>query len=358
MPIPVPLHEPHKIKTVRLISFPSLEERKRHLASYHFNVFHLTPSQVNFDMVSYGTSAMTQEQISGQLLGDEAYAGSRNFENLSRAAGRVLGHTYVCPTHNLLGCHHLVLTTLLPVGSGVASNARGLTDTLAPRAVPVHDLRLQTQEVFTGNIDLDRLARHLSAEGVGLLYLQAFADGMHPISLSNLREARAASDRRGVRLVLDGSRVIENAWYIQRHEPGYGDRSIADIVREIVKTAHVLAIDGSQDPKSTTGGLLSTDNPADHEAFMQAVVVYEGLHTYGGMSGRTMEVLARGIDEMCDEAEVQWVMRVTEQFTEGLRARGIPLERGCDGAYLDAARFLPQVSRYPAHALACALYQT
>ena len=128
-------------------------------------------------------------------------------------------------------------------------------------------------------------------------------------------------------------------------------------MKQIAKTAHVILLDGAQDAKSNTGGLLATDNPALHERFMNEVVVYEGLHTYGGMAGRTMEVLARGLAEMCDEAEVQWVMHQTERFTERLRAGGVPLERGCDGAYLKADLFLPHVPVHPEHALSSALYQ-
>ena len=111
------VHEPHKIKTIRLLSFPTLEERKKHLAQAHFNVWHLTPTQVNFDMCSLGTSAFSQEQLSGELIGDEAYAGSRNFEELQRAVERVLGHGYVCPTHNALGCVNLVVSAMIPAGS-------------------------------------------------------------------------------------------------------------------------------------------------------------------------------------------------------------------------------------------------
>src|SRR5690349_12608765 len=152
MPIPVPRHEPHKIKTVRLVSFPTLEERKRNLVDAHFNVFNLTPSQINFDMSSHGTSAMSQEQIAGQLVGDEAYAGSRNFENLCRAVRDRLGHTYVCPTHNLLGCVKLVVSTLVAPGTGVASNALGLADTLTPRSIPVQTVRTGSDLIFTGNV--------------------------------------------------------------------------------------------------------------------------------------------------------------------------------------------------------------
>ena len=352
-----PIHEPHKIKTVRLIAFPTLEERKRNLLRAHFNVFNLTPSQITFDMMSFGTSAMSQEQIAGQLVGDEAYAGARNFETLVALVTKVLGHTYVCPTHNSLGAVKLLVATLTPKGSLIPSNARGRVDVHAPRGIEIADVRDRRDPVFTGNFDLARLEALLSGRKAGMIGGQAFADGQHPFSLANLRGVRALADRHGLNLVLDVSRVIENAWYIQRHEGGQGARSIAELVKQIAKTAHVILLDGAQDAKSNTGGLLATDNPALHERFMNEVVVYEGLHTYGGMAGRTMEVLARGLAEMCDEAEVQWVMHQTERFTERLRAGGIPLERGCDGAYLKADLFLPHVPVHPEHALSSALYQ-
>jgi tyrosine phenol-lyase len=352
-----PIHEPHKIKTVRLIAFPTLEERKRNLLRAHFNVFNLTPSQITFDMMSFGTSAMSQEQIAGQLVGDEAYAGARNFETLVAVVTKVLGHTYVCPTHNSLGAVKLLVATLTPKGSLIPSNARGRVDVHAPRGIEIADVRDRRDPVFTGNFDLARLETLLFGRKAAMIGGQAFADGQHPFSLANLRGVRALADRHGLNLVLDVSRVIENAWYIQRHEGGQGARSIAELVKQIAKTAHVILLDGAQDAKSNTGGILATDNPALHERFMNEVVVYEGLHTYGGMAGRTMEVLARGLAEMCDEAEVQWVMHQTERFTERLRAGGVPLERGCDGAYLKADLFLPHVPVHPEHALSSALYQ-
>jgi len=349
-------HEPHKIKTVRLLSFPSLEERKQHLAGAHFNVFNLTPTQVTFDMCARGTSAVSQEQLAGQLVGDEAYAGSRNFSSLEQAVAAVLGHGYVCPTHNMLGCLKLVLSTMVPPDSVIPSNARTGMDVLQPLRVAYPHVRDLAAEVFTGNVDLGKLERILQQERVAIVGLQTFADGQHPFSLTNLRALRALADRYGKRLVCDGSRIIENAWYIQRHEPGQADRAIADIVRQIVKTTHILMVDGAQDPKCNTGGLLTTDNPDDHEKFVNEVVVFEGLHTYGGMAGRTMEVLARGLREMCDEDEVHWVMHQTERFTERLRDAGVPIERGCDGAYLKADEFLPQAGHHKQDTLSAALY--
>jgi tyrosine phenol-lyase len=349
-------HEPHKIKTVRLLSWPKIDERKKYLAEADFNVWNLTPGQVTFDMCSLGTNALSQEQLAGQFIGDEAYAGSRNFEALETAVREVLGHTYVCPTHNNLGSVKLIVTTMVPLGSVVPSNARTKLDVLDPLGIQYPDTRDREQPVFTGNVDLGKLEQILKAHSVAFVGIQAFADGQHPFSLENLRGVRALADKYGKRLICDGSRVIENAWYIQRHEPGQADRSIADLVKQIAKTCHIFLMDGAQDPKCNTGGIIVTDNPDDHEKLMNEVVVFEGLHTYGGMAGRTMEVLARGILEMCDEDEVHWDMYQTERFTQRLRDGGVPLERGCDGAYIMADKFLPHVKVHQQDTLSAALY--
>ncbi len=354
----IPTHEPHKIKTVRLLSFPSIEERKSHLADAHFNVFNLTPDQIAFDMCSDAMNAISQEQLSGQLLGDEAYAGARNFENLQSAVIDVLGHSYVCPAHNILGCIKLIVATMTPPESRVPTNHRSRLDILTAGRVHTPDARDRENRVFTGNVNLGALQKILDEEDVSLVSLQAFADGQHPFSLENLSGIRALTRKHGKRLVCDGSRVIENAWYIQRHESGCSTHSIGQIVKLIAKTCDIFQIDGSQDPKCNAGGILTTDNPDDHEKLMNMVVVYEGLHTYGGMAGRTMEVLARGLCEMCDEAEVLWVMSQTERLTHRLREAGVPLERGCDGAYIKVRQFLPHIEENVQDAFSAALYQT
>jgi len=350
------IHEPHKIKTVRLLPFPSLDERKQDLAKAQFNVFNLLPSQLTFDMCSNAMNAVSQEQLSAQFLGDEAYAGARNFEHLQQAVAAVFGHSYVCPVHNGLGAMKLVLATLAPPGSIVATNHRTWLDVLEGGGLKPKDLRFHESKVFTGDMDILELDEVLSQSGVSLVNVQAFADGQHPFSLSNLRAVRELARRHDVRLVCNGSRVIENAWYIQRHEPGWATRSIAEIVMQIAKTCSLFQIDGAQDPKCNTGGILSTDDPDDYEKLMNAVVVYEGLHTYGGMAGRTMEMLARGLTEMGDEAEVHWVMQQTERFTRRLQDAGVPLERGCDGAYIETALFLPHITDHTQDTFSAALY--
>ncbi len=354
----IPDHQPYKIKTVQRTRFPSPAERKKNLVDAHFNVLRLRPSQIAFDMIAWGASAVSQDQRSGLYVGDEAYAGARNFEALERAVREVLGHGHVCPTHNLLGCLKLLVATLVPQGSAVASNALNVRDALVPRGVAVPDVRDHDATVFTGDLDLKQTEQHLASGKVTMLYVEAFADAHYPISLTNLRAARALADRHGVPLVLDGSRIIENAWYIQRHEEGHGARSIAELVRDMVASCHVLQMDGAQDARANVGAFLSTDDAGLFERLMNEVVVYEGLHTYGGMAGRTMEVFARGLVEMTREEEAHWIMRQAERFTDRLLSGGVPLDRGCDGAYLLADAFLPHVPHHAKDALSAALYQT
>jgi tyrosine phenol-lyase len=351
-------HEPHKIKTVRLLPFPTLEERKKNLAEAKFNVFNLLPSQVTFDMCSHATNAVSQEQLSSQFLGDEAYAGARNFERLQATVSGVLGHSYVCPVHNVLGAIKLVLATLAAPNSVVPANHRTWVDLLQAAGLEERDVRYHQAAVFTGDIDIVVLEESLQEGNVSIVDLQAFADGQHPVSLANLKAVRDITRRYGVRLVCNGSRVVENAWFVQKHEPGWSTRSISEIVMQIAKTCDIFQMDGAQDPKCNTGGILTTDDPDVYEKLMNEVVVYEGLHTYGGMAGRTMEMLARGLVEMCDEDEVHWVMQQTERFTQRLRDGGVPLERGCDGAYIETWRFLPHIEANAQDTFSAALYQT
>ena len=299
MTAPTPIHEPHKIKTVRRTSFPTFDQRKKNLIAARFNMLHMKPSQVTFDMVSWGASAVSQEQLAGLLVGDEAYAGARNFEALQAAIHDVLGHKYVCPTHNLLGAIKLVVATMVPDGASFPSNAIIIRDALKPRGLASPDIRDHGEAVFTGNVDLKALEAEIAGGKDALIYVETFADAHHPVSLSNLKATRDVADEHGVPLVLDGSRIVENAWYIQRHETGQAralDRRHRQGDRLELPRPAGRRRPGSEEQRRRRSSPPTTSTI--FEKFMNEVVVYEGLHTYGGMAGRTMEVLARGLREM------------------------------------------------------------
>jgi tyrosine phenol-lyase len=296
---------------------------------------------------------MSQEQRSGLLIGDEAYAGSRNFERLEESVRTVLGQEHVCPTHNWRGSLKLITLTMVRKGDVVVSNSRTPAELTQERLATSKVLRDNTSP-FAGNINLDHLQEELSSSKVPYVYVETFAEGYLPVSLSHLKEVRAVTERHGTKLILNASRVVENALFIRQHESEYRDKPLGDLVREMVKASHISILDAGQDPRCNAGGLISTDNGELHLIFQNEVVVYEGLHTYGGMAGRTMEIFARGIEEMVYESQALWVDTQARRLAASLE--GIPLLAGSDGVYLRTAEFLPYVKNHKAHALAAALY--
>lgn len=352
-----PRHEPHKIKTVRPIAFPSFEERKRALVRVDFNTYHLTPAEITLDMGSHGTSAMSQEQVAGQYLGDEAYAGALNFEVLERNVAAVLGLGKVCPTHNALGSLKLYITTHTRPGQWVLTNAAERMGELEGQRMVPQLVREGAWE-FSGDANFAALETAFSEGDVAFVLAHTYADGQHPVSLAGLKKLREWSDSKGVILYVDLSRVVENAGFIRDHEEGQAGRSLAEIVKELAQIGHVAHVDGAQDPRANIGGFIATNNADIFEKVMNEVVLYEGLHTYGGMAGRTMEVLARGLAEMCDEEEAAWIAHQSARFCARLQVGGVPMVVGCDGAYLNAAAILRRHWSHQTDALSAALYLT
>ena len=112
--------EPHKAKIIQKSPLTKQHKRQEYLRNAHYNTFNISSDKVTFDLTSIGTSAMSQEQLSGMLIGDEAYAGSRNFILLENVTRTILGHTRIVPTHNLLGAKKLIAKVLgKPSGEAV-----------------------------------------------------------------------------------------------------------------------------------------------------------------------------------------------------------------------------------------------
>ena len=348
-------HEPHRFKTIRNISLPGLEERKRHLQDVRFNVFHLTPTQLTFDMAAPGMGAMSQEQLAGLLTGDEAYAGARNLGDLEAAVAELFGKSLLCPTHSLLGAVELVVATMVQAGDTIATNAVAIRDLFEPRQARAVNLRQGDSSPFSGDLELAALET-LSQAGVALLWLEAFADGCHPISLANLRDVRDIASRHGLRLVLDGSRIVENAWAIQHREPGQGERLLAAIIAELAGLADVLAIDATQDARCQTGALLATNDPDDHDLLTDEATVLEGPHSAGGMAGRTMAAFAIGVREMASQSQADWILHQVHSFHALLRDGDVPFVPGCDGAYIRTDTFLPHLTEHQQDSFSAALY--
>jgi len=367
--------EPWKVKVVEPIRMMTREQREQAIADAGYNTFLLRSEDVHIDLLTdSGTSAMSDWQWAGMMMGDEAYAGSRNFYHLEDAVRQYYGYKYMVPTHQGRGAENLLSKMLIKPGDVVPGNMYFTTtrlhqelaggtfvDVIVPEAHDPTDER-----PFKGNVDLnalESLIQKVGAKRIPYVCVAATVNmaGGQPISMANMREVRELTARHGIRVVLDATRAVENAYFIQRREPGYRERSVATILKEVCSYTDGCTMSGKKDSLVNIGGWLALNEDTLYEEASNLVVVYEGLHTYGGMAGRDMEAMARGIVESVDDDHIRARVGQVEYLGNKLIAAGVPIVRPIGGhaVYLDAKAFYPQIvqDEFPAQTLAALLYE-
>ncbi len=348
--------EPHKIKTIRKININSNLDRAVILREVKYNTFKIRSYDVMYDMTSQGTSAKSQEQESGSLVGDETYAGSRNFENLCTSVANVFGHKHVCPTHNLLGSIKLINTTTLKKGDIVPSNSSFPCQQVAYLGGNIEHLKKSDETIFNGNSDLAHLESLLKgAKQVAFVYFDLYVNGYLPVHPDQIKKAAELCTAHGKSLVLDVSKIVEWTVFVRRQVSEFSTKTIAEIVKETASSAHVIIADAAQDARCNIGALIASNHYDTYEKYMNEVVVYEGLHTYGGMAGRTMEIFARGLNEMVLEPQAVWISQQIQLLAD--LTPNVPKYVGADGIYLKTDEILTQLKSNQAQAFAAFLYQ-
>lgn len=253
--------EPYKIKMVELIKMTTLEERKQAIQEAGFNTFLLRSEDVYIDLLTdSGVGAMSDRQWAGLMMGDESYAGSRNFYHLRDTIEEYYAYKYTVPTHQGRGAENILSKILIKPGDFIPGNMYFTTTRLHQELAggtfidviidEAHDpLNLHP---FKGNIDLRKLDALIEKVGAGKVPYVCVATcvnmaGGQPISLANLREVRSWCDRHGVLLVHDMTRVAENAWFIQQREVGYREKSVKEIVYEICSLTDAATMSSKKD---------------------------------------------------------------------------------------------------------------
>ena len=366
--------EPFKIKVVEHLKMTSAAERLHAIQEAGYNTFLLRSEEVYIDLLTdSGTSAMSDQQWAGMMLGDEAYAGSRNYYHLEETVRHIYGYRYLVPTHQGRGAEHLLSRMLIKPGDVIPGNMYFTTTRLHQELCggtfvdiiidDAHDPA--SSHPFKGNVDLSKLEaliKKVGPEKIPYCSLAATVNmaGGQPISLDNLKSASALCKKNGIRVYLDATRAVENAYFIQQREPGYSQRSVASILKEICGTSDGCTMSGKKDSLVNIGGFLALNDPALFEEARNLVVVYEGLHTYGGLAGRDMEAMAIGIVESVQEDHIRARVGQVLYLGQKLVGWGIPIIKpiGGHGVFLDATQFYPRVPQeaFPAQRLAAELY--
>ena len=366
--------EPWKIKMVEPIRLTTRAEREAAILAAGHNTFLLRSEDVYIDLLTdSGTSAMSDRQWAGMMLGDEAYAGSRNFYRLEAAVQGYYGYRYVIPTHQGRGAEHLISKTLIEPGDIIPGNMYFTTTRLHQELAGGTFVDVIIDEAhdptslhpFKGNIDLDKLEALIQRVGAAKIPYVSLAGtvnmaGGQPVSMANVRALRGLCDRCGIPVYLDATRMAENAFFIQEREAGYADKPIAAILKEFCNYTDGAWMSAKKDSLVNIGGWLAVNDQDVFEMCSNWVVVYEGLHTYGGMAGRDMEALAIGIEESLQDDHMRSRIGQVRYLGELLTDWGIPIVEPVGGhaVFLDAKRIYPHIAQdeFPAQTLAAALY--
>ena len=367
--------EPYKIKAVELLKMTTPEQRDEAIRAAGYNTFLLRSEDVYIDLLTdSGVGAMSDRQWAGLMRGDEAYAGSANFYHLRDTIEEYYSYKYTVPTHQGRGAENILSQLLISDGDYVPGNMYFTTTRLHQELAggtfvdviidEAHDA--ESEHPFKGNVDiakLDALVDEVGAERIPYVCIATCVNmaGGQPISLGNLKAVRAWCDKHGITLVHDMTRVAENAHFIQQREEAYRDKSIREIVYEICDLTDIATMSSKKDAMVNIGGFLAMNDADLYERACALVVVYEGLHTYGGMAGRDMEALAIGITESVNDDHIHARVGQVEYLGNKLRDAGIPivLPIGGHAVFLDATRILPHIPQeeFPAQALAAELYR-
>ena len=366
--------EPYKMKMVELLKMTNKSQRMKAIKEAGFNTFLLKSEDVYIDLLTdSGTNSMSDRQWGAFMTGDEAYAGSKSFYKFEHAIQSYYGYKYIIPTHQGRAAENILSKILIKKGDIIPGNMYFTTTRLHQELAggifsdiiidEAHDP--YNEFLFKGNVDLnklDALVKKFGAHKIPYISLATNVNlaGGQPISMQNIKELREYTSHYNIRIIHDMTRVAENAYFIQQREAGYHHKKIKEIVKEICSYTDGATMSAKKDALVNIGGFMATNDWDVFEEARNLVVVYEGLHTYGGLAGRDMEAIAIGIKESLDDNHQKARIGQVEYLGHKMLEYNIPIVNpiGGHGIFGDAKAFLPHLKQdeFPAQTLTAEMY--
>lgn len=367
--------EPFRIKMVEPVAITTEAQRIGYLKEAHYNPFTLNAEHVLIDFLTdSGTSAMSNRQWAGLLMGDESYAGAQSWNHMYNTIFDLTGMEHVLPTHQGRAAERILYSHLGGPGKVFISNThfdttRANIEFAGGKAIDIpceHGTDPTVILPFKGNMDtvkLEALIREYGSTNIGAVILTVTnnSGGGQPVSMANAKEISAICKAHKVLFVLDCCRIAENAYFIKHREAEYADSSYFEIAQQMFSLADAGVMSAKKDALVNIGGFLALRNKALAEACTNLLIITEGFATYGGLAGRDMEAIAIGLKEVFEPDYLHYRIRSTAYLGEKLHEMGVPLMLPIGGhaVYIDAKSFYPHIPphQYPGQALICELYK-
>lgn len=367
--------EPFRIKMVEPIQLIGSEERELALVEAGYNVFRLKAQDVFIDLLTdSGTGAMSHHQWSALMQGDESYAGARSFQRLSQVVNEIFGFKFFVPTHQGRAAENILSTLLVKPGQYIPSNMHFDTTDANIRARGGRPVNLVIDDAedpkkilpFKGNMDIQKLQNFIRQVGVekiplGMVTITNNAGGGQPVSLENLRQVAETYHSFGIPFFIDACRFAENAYFIKMREPGYANKSVLEIAREVFSLADGATMSAKKDAIVNIGGLLAMNDETLFQKASNELILREGFPTYGGLAGRDLDTMAVGFQEGINEEYLAYRLGQTAYLAERLLENEIPIIQPAGGhaVYLDAGDLFPHIpqTEFPGQALAVELFR-
>lgn len=351
--------EPFKIKVVEPIRMTTRPERLDFLAAAGYNVFKLRSDTVLLDLLTdSGTSAMSAEQWSGVMRGDESYAGSPSYFRFEERVKDLFGFDHVIPTHQGRAAERILFSTICKAGDIVPNNTHFDTTRANIEATGAEAVDLPVPEglvpsephPFKGNMDVAALEKLIQDEGperipICMLTITNNTGGGQPVSMENIRAVAEVCHAHGIPFYIDACRFAENAYFIKTREEAYADHSITSIVKELFTHADGCTMSAKKDGLANIGGFLATNDGTLAQQERDLLILTEGYPTYGGLAGRDLEAIAVGLEEVLHEDYLEYRIASVRYLGEHIAREGVPIVQppGGHAVYIDAAAFLPHV---------------
>lgn len=369
----LPFAESYKIKMVETIRKSTREERENWIRNAGYNLFRLKSEQVFIDLLTdSGTGAMSDRQWAEMMTGDESYAGATSYHKLKAAIAEILGFEYFLPTHQGRAAENVLFSVLIREGDVIPGNSHFDTTKghIEFRKATALDCTIDEafdttlDHPFKGNVDPVKLERALEtyADRIPFIIVTVTCNssGGQPVSIENLRMVRKLADKYHKPVLFDAARFAENAYFIKMRENGFKDKSIREIVLEMFSNADMMTMSAKKDAIVNMGGFIAMRSKEVFASASVFTIIYEGYITYGGMSGRDMSALARGLYEGTEFEYLETRISQVEYLGKRLMDFGIPVQRPIGGhaVFVDARRFLPHLAKeqFQAQTLAIELY--